>query len=369
MKGPEGQDAQYVTKGKEIMRKSLEEMYPLIAEFWDASTNGVEADKVFPGSEKKYWWKCDKGHRWYRSICAMTRYRKANCPVCNGRTLMRGINDFASVCPNLLDEWDYEKNNINPHDITYGTHKKAFWKCKKGHSWEASIHGRRNGNKCPICSGMIPEEGVNDLQTLYPELMGEWNYEENCKRNLFPNMLKEKSNQKASWKCKKGHIWDAVIAQRTQYCTSCPYCVGAYAIPGQTDFMTIFPELISEINFEKNSKIKLEMLKPGSDKIIWWKCSRSHEWKASIANRTRKKSGCPYCAGNKVIVGENDLNTKCPDLALEWNNEKNLITASECAFRSHKKYWWKCEYGHEWKASPHNRAVGDGCPMCFKNRR
>jgi len=64
-------------------------------------------------------------------------------------------NSLLSVNPKLANEWDYKKNeDLTPKNITYGSNKKVWWKCKKGHSWKAQI-GRRNKKngycKCPIC--------------------------------------------------------------------------------------------------------------------------------------------------------------------------------------------------------------------------
>ena len=60
-----------------------------------------------------------------------------------------------------------------------------------------------------------------------------------------------------------------------------------------------------------------------SEKKVWWICSKGHEWEAYISNRASKNVGCPYCAGKKVLKGFNDLETLCPDVAQEWNYDKN----------------------------------------------
>ena len=31
--------------------------------------------------------------------------------------------------------------------------------------------------------------------------------------------------------------------------------------------------------------------------------------------------------------------------------------------------WWRCEFGHEWKASIQNRSRGHGCPICARIQR
>lgn len=53
------------------------------------------------------------------------------------------------------------------------------------------------------------------------------------------------------------------------------------------------PELVKEWNFEKNKHLKIEKITFGSDKKIWWKCEKGHEWKTQVKSRTLKKCGCP----------------------------------------------------------------------------
>ena len=81
--------------------------------------------------------------------------------------------------------------------------------------------------------------------------------------------------------------------------------------------------------------------------------------------------GCPYCAGQKAINGDNDLKSWCesnmPELLLEWDSKKNNFEPSEIAKTSNKKIWWICPKGHEWEATIANRVHGTKCPICSKN--
>ena len=83
-------------------------------------------------------------------------------------------------------------------------------------------------------------------------------------------------------------------------------------------------QLLAEWNWEKNLELKFDpsLLTVGSGKKVWWKCSNGHEWQATIDGRNSGR-GCPYCSGNKVLKGYNDLQTINPNLAKEWNYEKN----------------------------------------------
>ena len=84
-------------------------------------------------------------------------------------------------------------------------------------------------------------------------------------------------------------------------------------------------QLMAEWDWEKNNPLGLSPneLVMGCGKKAWWKCASGHEWQASIANRAIRNTGCPYCSGRKAISGINDLETLHPDIAKEWNTEKN----------------------------------------------
>ena len=58
--------------------------------------------------------------------------------------------------PTLMAEWNWEKNNelgLDPKTLTCGSHQKVWWKCEKGHEWQAIIQSRNKGSGCPYCSG------------------------------------------------------------------------------------------------------------------------------------------------------------------------------------------------------------------------
>lgn len=67
-----------------------------------------------------------------------------------GNHIVNEMNSLESWCRknsriDLLEEWDTEKNiNLSPSEISYGSTQKAWWLCKKGHSWQAVISNRRS---------------------------------------------------------------------------------------------------------------------------------------------------------------------------------------------------------------------------------
>ena len=82
------------------------------------------------------------------------------------------------------------------------------------------------------------------------------------------------------------------------------------------------PGLAAQWHPTKNGELTPEIITAGSGRKIWWLCKEGHEWQAAVVGRN-SGSGCPYCSGNKVLKGYNDLAIVNPALAAEWHPTKN----------------------------------------------
>ena len=347
---------------------SLSTLNPTLAKEWNYEKNGKLTPENFTAnSGRKVWWKCKNGHEWQSTISHRNN-RGDGCPYCSGQKAIKGVNDLATTMPNLAKEWHPEKNNdLTPTDVKKGSGKKVWWICKNGHEYQAKVSDRTNGwYGCPYCSGRRVLKKYNDLETFSPLLAEEWNHEKNG--HLKPENFSAHSGIKVWWKCKKGHEWQATINHRNNG-TGCPYCSGRRVLKGFNDLQTVNSALASEWNFERNNRLTPAEVTPSSNKKVWWKCSKNHEWQASVNDRTRG-NGCPYCSGRRVAKGENDLATINPNLAKEWNYEKNGdLKPENFTANSNIKVWWKCQKGHEWEAKIQNRNNGRGCPYCSGRKK
>lgn len=205
------------------------------------------------------------------------------------------------------------------------------------------------------------------LSIIAPELANEWDYEKNGR--LLPSMVSISASDKVWWICSNGHSWKTTICNRSKG-SGCPYCAGKKAIPGANDLHSTHPMLLGEWDYDKNSPLTPKMFSKGSNKAVWWICDKGHSWKTQIYNRAVKNTGCPYCSNNLVWEGYNDLQTLHPQLASEWNTQRNgSITPNQIIAGSTKKVWWQCPQGHEWEAQIRSRVRGTGCPQCAKEKR
>ncbi len=124
---------------------------PQIAQEWHPK-NTIGPDEVLPHSEKRVWWICEKGHEWEAPV--YSRFDGAGCPYCLGKKPIRGETDAATLFPNLINEWNQDRNgNLSLSDFTQYSSRKVWWKCDKGHEWQASVGHRGAGENCPYCAG------------------------------------------------------------------------------------------------------------------------------------------------------------------------------------------------------------------------
>ena len=129
---------------------------PDVLKKWDYEKNTeVSPQDVTECSHRMVFWKCEKGHSWQARVQSITMLKEGSsgCPYCNGKLVIAGQNDLASRFPELMKEWDYNKNEISPEKLTAGSKKKVFWTCSEGHSWQTAVFARTRGNGtgCPVC--------------------------------------------------------------------------------------------------------------------------------------------------------------------------------------------------------------------------
>lgn len=138
------------------------DLYPELAQRFDIEKNvDIDIEWLSPKSGQYVWWKCETcGHSW-RSKVATAVNSKGNCPNCYRNNMTNNVityrlnknGSLADHYPELLSEWDYDKNiDTNPNEVLIKSNKKVWWKCQKcGREWQAKIAKRTAGEGCPHC--------------------------------------------------------------------------------------------------------------------------------------------------------------------------------------------------------------------------
>ncbi len=242
---------------------------------WDPST-------IFPNHRTKMKWVCSKGH-FYEATPGSRTTMKSGCPFCstNNHKVAKGQNDLATRFPLIAAEaadWD-------PNEVIAGGKTKKNWICPQGHKYSMSISWRTLSNgKCPFCQGKKVLKGFNDLRTTHPKLASEavdWD----------ATQFSAGSGFKKKWRCSLGHIYSATITSRVGLGSGCSVCSNMQVLSGFNDLETLFPEIAKEaVGWNPKSVVA------GSSEKFEWRCKFGHIYKASVKNRTIRKSGCPSCS-------------------------------------------------------------------------
>jgi len=284
---------------------------PKLAKEWNYHRNiNIKPTEVSSNSHEHVWWRCSTcGHEWNAEI--KSRNFGVGCPICGKKKLsqtqinnsIKKVGSLQETNPKLAKEWNYEKNyGLTPDKISAGSNKKIWWKCEKGHEWEAVLSSRNSGVGCPYCANKKILKGYNDLLTKNPSLAKEWNYEKN--KNLNVSEVSPNSHKHVWWKCSTcEYEWKAEIKSRNSG-VGCPICskskqtktLRTRLIENNGSLESLFPKLSEEWNYEKNDSLLPSMFTPGSNKKVWWKCDKGHEWQAVISSRALNSVGCPICA-------------------------------------------------------------------------
>lgn len=338
--------------------------------FHPTLNSGVDLNAVAAMSNKKYWWVCEVGHTHKATAAHKTKGLK--CPVCNGKQILEGFNDFASQYPDLTVQWHQTLNNVKPNEITRGYNKKVWWSCSKGHSYETKPYNRTIGTGCPVCSNRVVLEGVNDLATTHPEIAAQWHPTRNG--ILTPQQISSGYAKKVWMLCvQENHQVEVLIANCLlgNRIINCLYCSGKKVLPGFNDIATTNPEMVKYWHPTKNGSLLPSQVTKGSKDKIWWTCDSGHDYELLPNNRVITGDRCSFCDGNRLVVGVNDLATTHPNLAEEWDFNKNGNLNPETITRSsNKKVYWTCsKCTYNWSSTIHNRSRSSavksrGCPVC-----
>lgn len=402
--------------------------HPHLAEEWNYIRNGtLKPTNIVAGSNTKVWWKCKEQHEWKATVCSRAAGRECPIcaqkerPVSRQKTLLLQKGSLLSNYPDLAAQWHPTKNkNISPDDVTAGSSRKAWWICEKGHEWEAVISSRVSGRGCPYCnyehSTSFPEQALyfylsqvtyainrytflgREIDIYLPllnigiEYNGRYYHRNRQLQDWEKQMfLKEQGIRLISINegdetfieedtvgykyLNSDYISFGDVVQIVLDLCKLPsididmsrdrkYIFEQYIQQEKSNSLAVkYPWVVDEWDYEKNGKLTPWQISFGSKKRVHWRCKKcGYQWE-SVAN-TRKTSGCPCCANRVVVAGINDLSTTHPELAAEWDYEKNEKKPTEVVSGSHQCVWWICKNGHSWKAQVKSRAQGTGCPQC-----
>ena len=219
--------------------------------------------------------------------------------------------------------------------------------------------------------------GENDLATVAPKVAAMLSE----KDKHFAFEITAGSGRRLAFVCSDcGQEFEAkiynVVCSVSGGTTGCPVCVGRKIIFGINDLASQCPEAAAM--WSSKNKLSASEVPVKSSRKFFFKCHDcGQEFVAKIQNVVRSlgngTTGCPICAGLKVVSSINDLASQCPEAAAMWSS-KNKLSASEVPIGTCRKSFFKCrDCGQEFEAVIADvvHAVANGntdCPVCARKK-
>jgi len=230
----------YCARQRATDETSLVQRYPTVAAEWHPTRNGNRTPETTTfGSRIGVFWVCSScGYEWRATPHSRT-VRGTGCRECAWSTTRISHVPLTVTHPEIAAQWHPTRNEeATPDQITYGSGRRVWWQCSRGHSWRTTVNARTTppgrqasgnerataptGSGCPYCAGTRATTEHN-LAAARPDLACEWHPDRNADRR--PAQVTPRSNQRVWWQCGTcGHTWAATVKSRVVAGTGCPSC-------------------------------------------------------------------------------------------------------------------------------------------------
>ena len=350
---------------------TLQNLYPDIAAEWHPTLNGEKTpDNTAPSSNDRVWWKCATcGNVYLQKVDNRTGYKHAGCNKCNKymhssfaeQAVFFYVRKAIPSAINGYDDLGMEFDIFLPQQNTVIEYDGGYWH----RSEKAHVTGIKKYALCKNHNLILVR------------------IKENYKRYAISNddcdiqIVREDDSDKGLEKCITNVLTNLhikppfpIVISEDRATIKNDYIVSLK----ERSLQYQYPSIASEWDNEKNGSLTPDMIRPGSGDKVWWKCSKCGEsYQMSPAHRTGKKpENCPVCAGKKIISGINDLASKYPKFAAEWDFTKNGdLKPDMIAPNYSKKVYWKCaNCGKPFYCTPNKRVSrGQGCRDCKRTKK
>ena len=366
----------------------LQTLFPNVAKYWDYEKNdGLKPSQISAKSKKVAWWKCDKGHSYDMSVDKKT-LRGFKCPICSNYRIVAGINDLATTNPNLVVEWNKEKNGtLLPQKIGKNSMKKIWRICTRGHERTATPHDRTQDNTgCPICSARrstsFPEQAIYFyLKKLYPDTINRYKdiFDNSMELDVYIPSLRlgiefdGKAFHNTEDQHKRELIKYEICKQKKIYLIR----IKESQNDGWKDTADDVHFIPKERNYERLSYL-LQFLLDSLDtrRQLFFDLEQKHISDVYLPHQSSVKVDLEKDRA-EILTYLTDIpnsitNTK-PDMAKEWDYEKNKpLTPNMFSIGSNEKVWWVCTVcGKSYKKGINDKNIKNSrvCPECAKAKR
>ena len=211
---------------------------PIQSKYWDYKRNPEDPKDIPFRSQGYYYWICPECGISYKRNASYQYVSSHLCNACADKARLANHaatrlirSEKVSDRPNLLAQWDYDKNDINPDRVLAHSVTEYWWRCPMcGKSEKSTPDKKYNAKVCWDCGNKVG--GINKRKSevkrkgsfgqQHPHLAKEWHPTLNG--NITPYDITSGCGDYFYWKCKYGHIFHTSPHERVKRHAGCPTC-------------------------------------------------------------------------------------------------------------------------------------------------
>lgn len=228
---------------------------------WDYSLNKINPEDVLAGSNLKFWFKCPNLlHASEQIMLNNITYKlhaECKCSKCNSFAQLL-INIYGNNA--LLDYWDYDKNTLNPWNISRAENIKVWIKCNEvgyHESYEIKCNDFYTGSRCPYCAHKQVHK-YDSVGYLYPEVFDSWSDKNTCS----PYEITQHSHKSIVFYCNKHGEYEGKLINRARCDFKCPMCSFKASESHLQEYVRIYLESILKYSTNHEEKCSISPKNP-----------------------------------------------------------------------------------------------------------
>ena len=211
---------------------------PILSKYWDYDKNTEDPKTLLFRNQNFYYWKCPKCGVSYKRRTAYQYVSSHLCNECSDKqrridSHQTRLKHYETVAdrPNMMAQWDFEKNDINPNQVSAHGVSNYWWKCPhcgkpeftspdKKYEYENCLEcGRKRIGKTRRKNEVKRKGSFGDQ---HPLLAKEWHPTLNG--DVTPYDVTSGCGDEFYWQCKYGHVYKTTIHERVKRHAGCPTC-------------------------------------------------------------------------------------------------------------------------------------------------
>ncbi|WP_442598107.1 zinc-ribbon domain-containing protein [Neobacillus sp. D3-1R] len=356
-------------------RGFIAEECPNLIEEWHPSENKENTPfNVRAGSDKSVVWRCKECEHIWETQAKSRAIKNTGCPKCHERYNV----GFPELAIYFYIKQLFVDAQLNAPIEGIGKYKSVdvfipsfnlVIEYDGGHTHRERVVIDKEKSRLLIENGyLLIRIRDNGLSSLEIEGVKEYLYERTSNKtvgNMIKHLLSMINEQY------KGFTNDInrLIKKVNVDIDNIPILAQIPPIIEKDNLLEKYPEIESIWDYDRNYPLRPEHFKQYSNFKAWFICEQKHSTLAQIGSKAQGH-GCKVCDG-QVAREEYNLELLFPQIATEWNSEKNNNASPNkyLPFSNQLVFWDcpKCKSTYD-KIINERTGGGEGCPYCAGKR-